>query len=165
MAKQNNDFGEGVMLITRGVSITAETLQRTLREYLSKSNTLNEETLGKTSLSKLIAASGDKLDNIKISDKNIGDFTDTARKHGVSFALKRDNNTEPPTWFVFFKQDKGSKDAMERAFREFAEQSAAETPIISQGDIRNLDIDMSHEKSEQSREQGYEQEEELEHDV
>ena len=37
------------------------------------------------------------LDSIEVSDRNIGDFLNTARKYDVDFALKRDKSTSPPT--------------------------------------------------------------------
>ena len=153
MAKQSNDVGEAIMLSMRGAAISGEALQAMLREYLN--NRKNIQSEGKTTLAKLAAEAGNKLDNIKISDKNIGDFIYTARKYGISFALKRDSNTNPPTWFVFFKQDKGSKDAMERAFREYANKQT-ETPIITTETFDDIDIEMPHEKDEPAKEQNQE---------
>ena len=64
----------------------------------------------------LQAKSPSKLDSIEVSVGNIGDFLKTARKYDVDFALKRDKNTTPPTYHIFFSAAK-TKD-FKRAFSD-----------------------------------------------
>ena len=63
------------------------------------------------------AKSPSKLDSIEVSDRNIGDFLKTARKYDVDFALKRDKNTTPPTYHVFFSAAK--TEDFKKAFSEY----------------------------------------------
>lgn len=62
--------------------------------------------------------SASKLDSIEVSESNIGDFTATARKYDVDFALKKDKSTQPPTYHVFFSAAKS--DSFKKAFTEYA---------------------------------------------
>jgi hypothetical protein len=144
MLKQNDSAG-AFMLSIQTVAMTSQVLLRLIQEHLRMERE-SELSPGKTTLAKLAAEAGGNLDNIKISDKNIGDFNDTAQKYNLSYALKKDSNTDPPTWYVFFKQDKSSKDSMDRAFREYAMQ-AEKSSVITREGIGEIDIEMSREKS------------------
>ncbi len=87
-----------------------------MRAYLQKSRTTTIK-LGRQSV-KSLQKQGASLENIEISSDNIGTFKRTARKHNLSFALKRNNAETPPRWIVFFKA-KDSK-ALEAAFSEYS---------------------------------------------
>lgn len=72
---------------------------------------------GKQSV-KQLARQNAGMQNIEISNDNIGSFEKYARKYGVDFALKRDNGS-PPKWLVFFKAR--DADALTAAFTEFSQ--------------------------------------------
>ena len=82
--------------------MTANVLKSALREFMSG----KAEKKGRMTYKQLQAKSPSKLDSIEVSDRNIGDFLKTARKYDVDFALKRDKNTTPPTYHVFFSAAK-----------------------------------------------------------
>ena len=106
------------------VSITAMKLTgKTLAKALSAlARKLNEDgaAIGKQSVMNL-ARKGAQLQNIEISDGNIKCFEHTARKYGISFALKRDAAATPPKHIVFFKAK--DIDAMTLAFTEFSRRA------------------------------------------
>ena len=60
---------------------------------------------------------GDKLSEIPLNSDNIKDFTHIARKHGVSFALAKDESKDPPRHTVYFKAK--DTESMTAAFKEY----------------------------------------------
>lgn len=68
-----------------------------MRDFLSgKMQKSGKKRYGK------LAKSG-KLENIKITDSNIKDFLQTAKKYDIDFALKKDKSTSPATYHIFLK--------------------------------------------------------------
>jgi len=65
---------------------------------------------------KQLTAHGDRLSEIPLNSENIKAFTHTARKHGVSFALSKDDSKDPPHHTVFFKAN--DTESMTAAFKE-----------------------------------------------
>ena len=72
---------------------------------------------GRMTYRQLQKQSVSKLDSIEVSDSNIGDFLETARKYDIDYALKRDKSTEPPTYHVFFSA--ANTESFKRAFTEY----------------------------------------------
>ena len=64
-----------------------------------------------------LAAKGEELANIEITDKNIRSFERFARKYNVTYSLKKDRSREPPRYLVFFKARDSVQ--MEAAFKEY----------------------------------------------
>jgi len=114
MQEQVND--KAVALSVRAVNITGRLLAQAMREFLKKAR---EPTFkhGKQSI-KSLAKQGVSLTNIEVSGDNIGSFNRIARKYNVDFALKRDDGSTPPKWFVFFKAK--DVDALTAAFNEYS---------------------------------------------
>ena len=92
--------------------LTADVLKAALQEFLSG----KAEKKGRMSYKQLQEKSVSKLDNIAVSDRNIGDFLKTARKYDVDFALKKDKH-DPSTYHVFFSAAK--TEDFKRAFSEY----------------------------------------------
>lgn len=93
--------------------LTADVLKAALQDFMSG----KAEKKGRMSYKQLQEKSPSKLDCIEVSDRNIGDFLQTARKYDVDFALKRDKSTMPPTYHVFFSAAK--TEDFKRAFSEY----------------------------------------------
>ena len=64
-----------------------------------------------------IAKTG-KLESIEVTENNIGDFLNTARKYDIDYALKRDSSTSPTTYHIFFST--GHSENFRKAFAEYA---------------------------------------------
>jgi len=60
---------------------------------------------------------GDKLSEIPLNSESIKDFTHIARKHGVSFALAKDDTKNPPRHTVYFKAK--DTESMSAAFKDY----------------------------------------------
>lgn len=75
---------------------------------------------GKTTLEKL-SKKHDGLKSIEITENNIKDFEKTAKKYKLEYALKKDDKTTMPTYFVFFKGR--DLDVIDFAFREYIKDS------------------------------------------
>ena len=75
----------------------------------------NYESRGNVRLGQLMKQG--KLDSIEITDNNIKSFLDVAKKYDVSYALKRDSSTSPPTYHVFFTGR--DTETLNKAFKEY----------------------------------------------
>lgn len=92
--------------------VTNEVLKNVMRDFLSD----KMQKSGKKRYGKL-AKSG-KLENIKITDSNIKDFLQTAKKYDIDFALKKDKSTSPATYHIFFESS--NSENIQKAFSEYA---------------------------------------------
>ena len=93
--------------------MTSDVLKAALQEFMSG----KAEKKGRMTYKQLQDKSPSKLDSIAVSDGNIKDFLDTARKYDIDYALKRDTSTQPPTYHVFFSAAK--TEDFKRAFTEY----------------------------------------------
>lgn len=130
-----SDFESGtkktIDLSMKAEKITADILKTAMQEFLSGM----AEKKGRMSYKQLQERSASKLDSIEVSDSNIGNFLQTARKYDVDFALKKDKSTQPPTYHVFFSAAK--TEDFKKAFTEYASKGQGK----------------SHKRSEMTREQ------------
>lgn len=109
------DDGKKVISVSiQTTKLTAEILKAVLSDFLDN----KPQTTGRKSVSELSHGNMDNLQNIKITKNNIGDFTKTASKYGINYALKRDNSAEKPTYIVFFEEK--DIDNFNKAFREYS---------------------------------------------
>ena len=93
--------------------VTSDVLKSALQEFM----TGKAEKKGRMTYRQLQKKSVSKLDSIEVSDSNIGDFLETARKYDIDYALKRDKSTEPSTYHVFFSA--ANTESFKRAFTEY----------------------------------------------
>ena len=94
--------------------LTEDVLKNCMQEFLSHTS----EKKGRMSVGELARKSnGGKLEAIKVSDKNIRSFLETAKKYDVDYAL---SSTQPTTYHVFFSSSKTEN--IKRAFTEYAEK-------------------------------------------
>jgi len=116
MAKRGGKGGieKGIALTVKAIRVTEEIFQGMLSDYLKNRTTPR----GLTSLAKL-EKSGVNLENIEITERNIGGFLGAARKYDINYALKRDKSTDPPTYYVFFETDDKSRGNITKAFAEY----------------------------------------------
>lgn len=120
-----SDFESGtkktIDISLKAEKITADILKSALQEFMSG----KAEKKGRMTYKQLQDKSPSKLDSIEVSDSNIGDFLKTARKYDVDFALKRDKNTEPTTYHVFFSAAK--TEDFKKAFSEYIGKGQGKT--------------------------------------
>ena len=120
-----SDFESGtkktIDISVKAEKMTADVLRSALQEFLSG----KAEKKGRMSYRQLQDKSISKLDSIEVSDRNIGDFLKTARKYDVDFALKRDKNTQPTTYHVFFSAAR--TEDFKRAFSEYIGKEQGKT--------------------------------------
>ena len=67
--------------------------------------------------------------SIEISDKNIKSFERVAKKYNVDFAVKKDKNTEPPKYIVFFKGR--DADIITQAFKDYVKANEKKQNRVS----------------------------------
>lgn len=109
-----------VAISIKATKLTARTLQQAVKllyKLMKKQYDKHKIPHGKQRL-KQLARQNAGLSNIEITEGNIKDFTSTAKKYGVDFALKKDNTENPPRYLVFFKGR--DADALTAAFKEFS---------------------------------------------
>lgn len=125
-----------ILSLTRTTTaITSDVLKEMMRNFLSG----NAEKKGRISVRKLknrAQENGGKLENIEISDQNIGDFLDTAKKYDIDFALKKDSGND--VFHVIFEAK--TTDDFKRAFSEYASRKqkeiAKKQPYTTRKDLR-----------------------------
>lgn len=131
-----------VALCVQGAKITASALKVAMRKFLQELNKKDQvkqaekagqakergaakerqrqekkKPHGKQTI-KQLQEQGAQLTNIEITDNNIKSFDRVARKYGIDYSLKRDNQVNPPRYLVFFKAK--DVDVMTAAFKEYA---------------------------------------------
>ena len=99
-------------LTFKSQKLTSEVLKAAMRDFLSGS----AQKSGKMSFKELSKENG-KLENIEVTENNIKDFLNVAKKYDVDFAVKRDGKSEPQTYHVFFATNKAEN--FKRAFTEY----------------------------------------------
>lgn len=109
-----------IALTIKAERVTSDILKAAMADFLDGKT----EKKGKMTLRQLTEKSGGKLDSIEVTDSNIRDFLDTARKYDIDFALKRDSTAKPPTYHVFFSANK--TEDIKRAFTEYADRKQSE---------------------------------------
>lgn len=113
-----------VALMISGTKLTGRLLREGISKYLAYCKAIRQEKAredpvkpcGKQTVKELIGQN-QGVSNIEITDKNIKDFEQAARKYGVDFALKKDRSGIIPKYLVFFKAR--DTDALTAAFREY----------------------------------------------
>jgi len=115
--KEEEAANKVIALSTNGAKMTATALKNMIEKYLEEQKRKSPKIYkGKQSV-KHLAQSGAKLTNIEITDQNIKSFSRVARKYGIDFALRKDQSSEKPKYYVFFKAK--DVDVLTAAFKEF----------------------------------------------
>ena len=129
-----------ICLIIQGGKISASVLKASLmyclRQMEKQQANINHQKAvkaqtpahGKQSLEQL-TASGEKLTNIQITNKNIGTFDRVARKYCIDYHLSKNKTTKPPTYYVFFRAK--DVDSMTAAFNWSIWASQSRNPTTS----------------------------------
>lgn len=107
-----------VAVSIKTTKLTASVLQAAIKQVLAKMKAQKgKQPRGKQTLKQLMKQNTG-ISNIEITDSNIKDFTATAKKYGIDFALKKDVTETPPRYLVFFKGR--DADVLTAAFKEFS---------------------------------------------
>lgn len=107
-----------VAVSIKTTKLTASVLQAAIKQVLAKMKAQRgKQPRGKQTLKQLMKQNTG-ISNIEITDSNIKDFTATAKKYGIDFALKKDVTETPPRYLVFFKGR--DADVLTAAFKEFS---------------------------------------------
>lgn len=124
-------------IIIECAKMTPEIFAKAVSEMMNNMN--NSQPKGRTTLDKLSKTG--KLDNIEVSDSNIGSFTQTAKKYNLTYALKRIQDENGKKQYLVCFQGK-DLETMQRAFKEYSyKQTHHKETLFSKKKI--MDIDMS----------------------
>lgn len=126
----NQQQKKWIEIAVKGTAMTAGKLAKGMAEWLCRQKG-GTGKIGRQTL-KQLAEHGDKIEDIPITDKNIKDFESIARKHGVSYAVEKDQSTDPPQHKVFFRAK--DTDSVAAAFKEYTakhieRQKSQKTPM------------------------------------
>ena len=90
-----------------------------------------------------------ELTNIEVTDKNIRSFERYARKYNIAYSLKKDRQSDPPRYFVFFKAR--DVDTMKAAFKEYTqyEFNKEKKPSVRKKLSRMMEI--AHKRQEREK--------------
>ncbi len=134
-------------VIVECAKLTPEILAKAIEDMLN--NITNKQPQGKTSLNKLMKAG--KVDNIEVSDSNIGSFSQTARKYDLTYALKRvqDENGKKQYLVCFNGKD---LDTMQKAFQEYSyNQTHKKKTMFSRKKVSEIQVSAPEHENERSR--------------
>ena len=115
-----DDSEKTIDVVIQATKLTVDIFQNVIYDLTTKRN---YESRGNVRLGQLMKQG--KLDSIEITDNNIKSFLDVAKKYDVSYALKRDSSTSPPTYHVFFSAAK--TEDFKRAFSEYVGKGQGKT--------------------------------------
>ena len=107
-----------VAVSVRTTKLTALVLQAAIKQVLVKMKAQRGKMPREKQTLKQLMRQNTGISNIEITDSNINDFTATAKKYGIDFALKKDATESPPRYLVFFKGR--DADVLTAAFKEFS---------------------------------------------
>ncbi len=114
-----------LMLMINGTKFSGRLLKTAISRYLAhcKDKKLQKSRdvtpHGKQSVKQLIGQN-QGTETMDFTDPSIREFDRIARKYGVDYAVKRDRNSDPPKFLIFFKsRDAG---ALSAAFQEYSER-------------------------------------------
>ena len=102
-----------IALSVKTGKMSGKALQAAIRKFLQMYRKKDAPHHGKQTLKQLVRQNAG-VSNIEISDGNIKAFSQTAKKYGIDFALKKADDR----YLVFFKGR--DADVMTAAFREFS---------------------------------------------
>ena len=136
-------------LIIETGRLTGNVLQKAIRESLHLSKNLignaHANTVKKQSLSKL-RAQGVTLNNVEITKDNIKSFDSVARKYKIEYALMKQNGSDPPRYYVFFKG--ADAELLDAAFREYARK---EFSLDEKGSVKDTLESIDKERGERTQ--------------
>lgn len=107
-----DDSKKTIDVVIQATKLTVDIFRNVIYDLTTK---INYESRGNVRLGQLMKQG--KLDSIEITDNNIKSFLDVAKKYDVSYALKRDSSTSPPTYHVFFTGR--DTETLNKAFKEY----------------------------------------------
>lgn len=136
-------------LIIETGRLTTGVLQRAIRDSMHiTSRTVGKikghTPKGKQSLARL-KAQGVSLSNVEVTKDNIKSFDTVARKYKIDYALMKQEGSEPPRYYVFFKG--GDAELLDAAFREYAKK---EFSLDEKGSVRDTLESIDKERGERA---------------
>lgn len=142
----NQDTSKTISVVVQTTRMTADVLKDALRALLS-----NQTKHGKIRYG-TIAKRG-KLESIEVTENNIKDFLQIARKYDIDYALKRDSSTTPPTYHVFFTA--ASTEIFRKAFAEYVSgisEKVNEKSVVNREQIKENSRVISQKYAEVAKE-------------
>ena len=140
------DAESTISFSVQALKVTSELLKELCRTFLNSPPKHGKIKYGD------IAKTG-KLESIEVTENNIGDFLQTAKKYDIDYALKRDSSTSPPTYHVFFTT--GHSENFRKAFAEYAggmQSQLQDRSVISREQIKQNAKIISQKSSERAAE-------------
>ena len=117
-----------IALVMRSSRLTADVLRKAIKMYLEHRKAGKMVQHGKITVKELMGQNAG-ASSIEISDKNIKSFERVAKKYNVDFAVKKDKNTEPPKYIVFFKGR--DADIITQAFKDYVKANEKKQNRVS----------------------------------
>lgn len=105
-----------IAIAIKAAKIDAKLLQAALRKFLQLYRKMRDTPHRGQQTLKQLVRHGTGVSNIEVTDGNIKAFSQTAKKYGIDFALKKTDDR----YLVFFKGR--DADVLTAAFREFSQK-------------------------------------------
>lgn len=127
--------------------MTPEIFRKVIEEMAEN---IHKPPTGKTSVRKMMKQG--KVDSIALNENLVGDFARTARKHGLTYAVKRiEDNDGNRKYLVMFNGK--NTDVMKQAFDEFTKQKTrSREAMFSREKIRKMEVQEKPPEQKNERE-------------
>lgn len=134
-------------IVVECAKMTPEIFEKAIEDMLK--NIADKNPQGKTSLDKLMKTG--KVENIAVSDSNIGSFAKTARKYNLTYALKRTQTEGGKKQYLVCFHDK-NLDTMQRAFKEYSyNQTHQKETFLSKKKVSEIQVSAPEQENDRSR--------------
>lgn len=129
-------------VIIECAKLTPEIFQQAIDDMLK--NMTEKKSKGKTSLNALLKEG--RVDSIEVTDNNIGNFTKTAKKYNLSFAIKRIQDKQGKKQYLVCFNGKDI-DTMQKAFNEYTyNQTHKKETLFSKAKVAAIEVQSQKEE-------------------
>ena len=127
-----------VSLVVQGTKMSGHLFSHAVSKYLQyrkekrRDTKYNQKSPVKKVKVRELVREGAGVSSIAIQDEAIKKFERIARRNGVTYAIKKDKTTYPPTYYIFFRAR--DADVIETTLKEFTRKQLMKgrTPVIAE---------------------------------
>lgn len=128
-----NDGKKTITIVVKAAKLTSEVFLNALNDVMNN----RTPNAGRKTVNQLTGGNEDKLKNIKITENNLADFENVAKKYGISYNVRRDDSEKDSTKYLVQFQGK-DLETVHKAFSEYAYNKTNE-PKKSRFSLERID--------------------------
>lgn len=122
-----------VTVVIKAAKLTSEIFIKALNDVIEN----RTPNAGRKTVNQLTGGNEDKLQNIKVTENNLGDFEAVAKKYGISYNIRKDDSEKDSTKYLVQFQGK-DLETVHNALNEYA-YNKTNTPQKSRFSLERLE--------------------------